>query len=198
MTASAKNSTAKDTRLTIVDAARSHIYQHGYATTSYANVAQETDLAKGNIQHYFKSKSQLLEAVIEQYLQGVKDQLANWSLDCGTAYDCIERFVSMVEDNAENLSLYGCPVGTLNSELGKDNRQEQALAKQVFDLYLRWLEARFRSFLSREEAELNAEHLMIMAQGASVIAHTYENPEVVHRQTKLMRQWLLEVCGGRA
>lgn len=184
------------TRLTIVGTAQSHIYHKGYGSTSYANVAHETKLGKGNIQYYFKSKDELLLSVIEQHIQEIRGQLENWSLDCGTAYDCIERFIGMVEDNAENLSLYGCPMGTLNSELGKNERHLQHQARAMFDLFLRWLEARFRSILPAEEARSQAEHLMVLAQGASLLAHAYEDPEIVRRQTALMRQWLAEVCDG--
>ncbi|MCG8125490.1 MAG: TetR/AcrR family transcriptional regulator, partial [Candidatus Thiodiazotropha taylori] len=106
------------TRLSIIDAARSHIYHKGFGATSYANIAQQTKLKKGNIQYHFKSKDDLLQAVIEQQIEGIREQLESWSLDCGTTYDCVERFIAMVDDNADNLARYGCPMGTLNSELG--------------------------------------------------------------------------------
>ena len=88
------------------------------------------------------------------------------------------------------------PIGTLNSELGKNDRLHQQQARSMFDLFLRWLEARFRSFLPPEQARSRAEQLMVMAQGASLLAHAYEDPEVVRRQAALMRQWLAEVCDG--
>jgi AcrR family transcriptional regulator len=189
-----KGSVKKPTRLNIIGAARNHIYRKGFNSTSYSNIAAETGLVKGNIQYHFKSKDDLLLAVIDQQLGEIKEQLEDWSLDCGTAYDCIERFIAMVEGNAKNLSLFGCPMGTLNSELGKGDRNQQQQARAMFDLFLRWLEARFRSILPRNEAGLRAEQLMAMAQGASVLAHAYEDPKVVRRQAKVMRQWLSEVC----
>ncbi|MCG7896182.1 MAG: TetR/AcrR family transcriptional regulator [Candidatus Thiodiazotropha taylori] len=182
------------TRLGIVEAARSHIYHKGFGATSYGNIAQQTKLTKGNIQYHFKSKEELLQAVIEQQIEGIREQLESWSLDCGTTYDCVERFIAMVDANADNLARYGCPMGTLNSELGKDHRQQQHQAKAMFELYLRWLEARFSAILPRESARVHAEQLMVMAQGASLMAHIHEDPEIVHRQSKLMREWLTEVC----
>jgi AcrR family transcriptional regulator len=184
------------TRLSIIDAARNHIYHKGYGATSYANIAQETNLKKGNIQYHFKSKDELLQAVIDQQITGIRQQLESWSLDCGTTYDCIERFITMVDDNADNLSQYGCPMGTLNSELGKDHREQQHQARSMFDLYLRWLEARFSAILPRETARARAEQLMVMAQGASLMAHIHADPEIVRRQATLMREWLAEVCAA--
>ncbi|MCG7964724.1 MAG: TetR/AcrR family transcriptional regulator [Candidatus Thiodiazotropha taylori] len=170
------------TRLSIIDAARSHIYHKGFGATSYANIAQQTKLRKGNIQYHFKSKDDLLQAVIEQQIEGIREQLESWSLDCGTTYDCVERFIAMVDDNADNLARYGCPMGTLNSELGKDHRQQQHQARTMFELYLRWLEARFSAILPRESARARAEQLMVMAQGASLMAHIHEDPEIVRMQ----------------
>ena len=189
-----KMPTKTSTKLTIIGAAQNHIYHKGFGSTSYADIANNTQLAKGNIQYHFKSKDDLLQAVVDQHIKGIREQLESWSLDCGTAYDCIERFITMVENNADSLALHGCPMGTLNSELGKDNRNLQHQARVMFDLFIRWLEARFRSILSREEAQARAEQLMVMAQGASLIAHAYEDPEVVRRQTMIMRQWLEGVC----
>ncbi|MCG7947750.1 MAG: TetR/AcrR family transcriptional regulator [Candidatus Thiodiazotropha taylori] len=182
------------TRLSIIDAARSHIYHKGFGATSYANIAQQTKLKKGNIQYHFKSKDDLLQAVIEQQIEGIREQLESWSLDCGTTYDCVERFIAMVDDNADNLARYGCPMGTLNSELGKDHRQQQHQARAMFELYLRWLEARFSAILPRESARARAEQLMVMAQGASLMAHIHEDPEIVRRQSIVMREWLTHVC----
>jgi AcrR family transcriptional regulator len=191
-----KPSTKQPTRLSIIDTARSQIYRKGFGSTSYANIARDSRVGKGNVQYHFKSKDDLLQAVIDQHVDGIRKQLESWSLDCGTAYDCIERFISMVEGNADELALYGCPMGTLNSELGKDDRSHQHQARLMFDLFLRWLEARFRSILPRQDARLRAEQLMVMAQGASLMAHAYEDPDVVHRQATLMRQWLAGVCDG--
>ncbi|MCG7900201.1 MAG: TetR/AcrR family transcriptional regulator [Candidatus Thiodiazotropha weberae] len=189
-----KRAVKQPTRLGIIDAARSHIYHKGFGATSYANIAQQTKLQKGNIQYHFKSKDELLQAVIEQQVEGIREQLESWSLDCGTTYDCVERFIAMVDDNADNLARYGCPMGTLNSELGKDHRKQQHQARAMFELYLRWLEARFSAILPRESARARAEQLMVMAQGASLMAHIHEDPEIVRRQSIVMREWLTEVC----
>jgi hypothetical protein len=85
-------------------------------------------------------------------------------------------------------------MGTLNSELGKDHREQQQQARSMFDLYLRWLEARFSAILPRDSARARAEQLMVMAQGASLMAHIREDPDIVHRQAALMREWLANVC----
>ncbi len=181
-------------RTAVVGAAHDLFYHQGYGATSYADIAKATGLGKGNIHYYFNSKDDILKAVAEQRIEAIRRLLSEWSLDCGTPYDCLERFISMVEDNAEDLSRYGCPMGTLNDELGKNNRELQETTREMFDLFLRWLEARFRAFMPTKRARENAEHLLVMAQGASVVAHSCKDPEIIRRRTKAMREWLADVC----
>ena len=178
----------------IIEAARDLFYHQGYGATSYADIAQETGFGKGNIHYYFNSKEDILRAVTQARMQMFKNVLQEWSLECGTPYDCLERFVDLLANNAENLSKFGCPIGTLNDELGKTNAALQEEARQMFDLFLRWLEARFKALFPPKQAREHAEHLLIMAQGISVLAHAYNDPALVKRQSKIVRRWLKDIC----
>ena len=182
------------TRTHIVEKARDLFYHQGYSATSYADIAKFTGVGKGNIHYHFNSKEDIVKAVAEQRAEAIRRLLEEWSMECGTPYDCIERFITMVEDNARDLSRYGCPMGTLNDELGKTDQNLQQSARTMFDLFLRWLEARFRAIVSPEVARLHAEHLIIMAQGASVLSHSYGDPEIVRRHVQTMRDWLAKIC----
>jgi TetR/AcrR family transcriptional regulator, transcriptional repressor for nem operon len=181
-------------RITIVEAARDLFYHQGYGATSYADIAKQTGLGKGNIHYYFNSKDDLLKAVVEQRIASIRALLEEWSLDCSTPYDCLDRFIDMVENSAKDLSRYRCPMGTLNDELGKNNQELQKTARDMFDLFLRWLEARVRALMQSKQAKEHAEHLMVMAQGVSVITHSYRDPELVRKQVKVMHRWLASIC----
>ena len=184
-------------RNAIVEAARDLFYHQGYDATSYADISERTGLGKGNIHYYFNAKEALLKAVAEHRVERIRGLLEEWSLDCGTPYDCLERFITMFERNAEDLANYGCPMGTLNDELGKNHRELQSSTREMFDLFLRWLEARFRAIEPKAAARAHAEHLMIMAQGISVVSHSYGDPGLVRRQANALREWLSAVCDKR-
>ena len=181
-------------RKEIVDTASSLFYQAGYGVTSYQEVAQACNLQKTNIQYHFKHKPDLLAAVIDHRIDEIRLLLEGWSLACDTPYNCIEKFILMIEGNAENLSLYGCPMGTLTDELGKSDPAFQKEAQKMFDLYLRWLEARFRAIYPPKVAKEYAQQLMVMAQGASVLSHVYGDPKIVIKHAKIMKDWLATVC----
>jgi len=57
---------ATDRRLEIVEAARQLFQEKEYEKTTIQDVMDQLGIAKGTIYHYFQSKDQLLEAVIEK------------------------------------------------------------------------------------------------------------------------------------
>ena len=143
---------AHSTRDNIVDVARDLFYRQGFDATSYGDIALQAKVGKGNVHYYFKSKDELLTAVVARRMSQISQLLEEWSLSCGTPYDCLARFVAMIENNGGDLIRYGCPMGTLNGELGKDHQALQAVSREMFDLFLRWLEARFLAIMPRAQA----------------------------------------------
>jgi AcrR family transcriptional regulator len=75
-------------RLEIISTARQLFLQHDYEHTSMKDIMDKLKIAKGTIYHYFKSKEELLEAVVEQIvddylseLQTVFDKIQGNALD---------------------------------------------------------------------------------------------------------------------
>jgi AcrR family transcriptional regulator len=64
-----KKNRRKDTRADLVADARQLILSHGYANTSVNTINARAGLSKGTFYHYFKSKSDLLDAVVDQLTQ---------------------------------------------------------------------------------------------------------------------------------
>lgn len=56
----------RNTRATLVSHARDLIVTRGYARTSVDTINQSAHLSKGTFYHYFKSKSEILDAVVDQ------------------------------------------------------------------------------------------------------------------------------------
>jgi AcrR family transcriptional regulator len=78
----------EERRLEIILAARELFETKDYETTTMQNVMDQLGIAKGTIYHYFKSKEELLEAVIEytvaEYItamQAIMDQTEGDALD---------------------------------------------------------------------------------------------------------------------
>jgi AcrR family transcriptional regulator len=59
---------AEERRKEILEAAREHFQKKGYESTTMQGLMQALNIAKGTIYHYFESKEEILEAVVEDLI----------------------------------------------------------------------------------------------------------------------------------
>lgn len=177
-------------RQRIVQVAMTLFHERGYAETSIADVAEHAGLLKGNLAYYFKTKTDLLKAVLQARQDEVFGNISGQLPQNASGQESLEQFLRMIEGQAQALSQMGCPVGTLASELGKNQPELQPHATQLLLNIQDWLVQQFvRSGLA-VDAGSHAEHLLSLLQGASVLAHVNKDPEVIFRQTAWARCWL--------
>jgi AcrR family transcriptional regulator len=62
-----------DTRARILDAALDVFSEHGFEGSSLQQIADRLDLTKAALYYYFRSKDELLEALVEPAITGVTD-----------------------------------------------------------------------------------------------------------------------------
>lgn len=187
-----ETSKGETARKRIVEAANSLIYQKGYNMTSLADVASNISITKGNLHYHFKSKEDLLEAVIDFRLQSIDDQLEQWDKEYDSAKSRLKRFVQMLLNEEQQLLRYGCPMGSLNVELGKSQQPLKCKSLTMFDRYLAWLEKQFKAIDSRRASSLSR-HLITMAQGAALMAYIYSDSAWLRRECKLISEWIDEL-----
>jgi len=183
-------SKSEKTRRRIIDAANQLFYKKGYNRTSFTDVVEMADVPRGNIYYYFKTKEDMLRAVIEHRLQIITTMLAEWDKNIKEPLDRLERFIQIMYDSTPALLESGCPMGSLNVELGKDQRKLQAESKRLFDLFQRWIARQFTDMGYPEEAHELSLQLLARGQGAIVIAQIYQDPGFLERSTKDINRWL--------
>lgn len=185
-------SKGEKTRADIVACAARLFYELGYERTSFSDIVAGAGVLRGNIYHYFKSKDDILKAVIEQHLDDFRALLAHWQTLHPTPQARLVEFVNMVVTREQTLTQFGCPIGSLNTELGKDRLDLQESARALFDLFRDWLAAQFQAMGHGEEAEALALHLLGRAQGIAVIAHVYRDAKLLQRETAHLEAWIGE------
>jgi TetR/AcrR family transcriptional regulator, transcriptional repressor for nem operon len=190
MTTNSVSPKGEKTRSDIVDCARQLFYEHGYDGTSFSDIVDASGLVRGNIYHYFKTKDDILKAVIEQHLADYRTLLAQWEQNSSDPKTRLLAFIEMVTGRKADLVKYGCPIGTLNSELAKDRRDLQQAARALFDLFRDWLAERFRELGETDEADALALHLLGRAQGVAVISHVYRDAKLLQNETRQLRDWI--------
>lgn len=183
-------SKGEKTRADIVDCARKLFYEHGYNGTSFTQIVDATGLFRGNIYHYFKTKDDILEAVVELYLEDYRALLKQWEQKHTDPRVRLHAFVGMIAGRKVELVEYGCPIGSLNTELGKDRQELQHAARALFELFREWLAVRFGELGYQQDADARALHLLGRVQGIAVISHVYQDKTLLGRELIQLKEWI--------
>ncbi|NRQ33071.1 TetR/AcrR family transcriptional regulator [Nonomuraea sp. NN258] len=178
------------TRDQIVESADRLFYHRGYEHTSFADIAAAVGLSRGNFYYHFKSKDAILDAVIESRLAGTRRMLEQWEDEQPTPGGRILRFVEIVLTNGPDIRRYGCPVGTLNTELAKLDHTLRDQARRLFTLFRDWLREQFTLLGHAEQADELAMHVLAFSQGVAVLSQAFGDEEFVRREVDRMRDWL--------
>lgn len=184
------SSKGEQTRTEIVEAARNLFYRKGYHHTSFTDIVEEAGVVRGNVYHYFKTKDGLLGAVIEQHMAGYKALLDTWAQEKTTPLKRLKRFTRMLIARSDDLSQFGCPIGTLSTELGKNPGNEPNPARALLDLFKGWLTGQFILMGFGDDAEKLGMHLLGRAQGISILTHVYRDTAWLADEVKQMEAWL--------
>ncbi|MBW6418637.1 TetR/AcrR family transcriptional regulator [Celeribacter sp. PS-C1] len=187
-----------DTRQKIVEAADTLFYEQGVGASSFADIAGAVGLSRGNFYHHFQSKDAILEAVIERRLTRTREMLAQWQRDGGTPRDRIVSFVQMLIANRAKIMAFGCPVGTLSTELAKLDHIAAPRAAEVFTLFLDWLEAQFQAAgFVPDRARALAHHAMMLAQGIATLAAAFKDETQLRQDVDDFTGWLDETLSSK-
>lgn len=183
-------SKGEQTRQDIITAAKALFYRRGYAHTSFSDIVDTTGIQRGNIYHYFKTKDEILAAVIDQRISEYQAVLNEWDQSYTDPRERLHCFVQMVAMNKGDLTRYGCPIGTLNTELGKETFELREAARALFDLFRDWLAEQFRLLGNARQARARALHLLGRTEGISIMGHVYNDPALIAAEVKVLQQWI--------
>lgn len=178
------------TRAHIVEAADRLFYRQGYEHTSFADIADVVQISRGNFYYYFKTKDEILDAVITARLAATRSMLEQWEIDGKTPADRIRSFIHILIANRNDIKRYGCPVGTLCSELAKLNHGSKAEANKLFTLFRTWLRRQFTLLGYKADADSLAMHLLARSQGVATLASTFHDESFIKQEVKQMCDWL--------
>jgi AcrR family transcriptional regulator len=187
----------KTTRDHIVEAADRLFYRHGYEHTSFSDIADAVRISRGNFYYYFKTKDEILDAVINIRLANTRAMLERWEIGGNHPADRIRSFIHILIAHRRDIKRHGCPVGTLCSELAKLNHAAQGDANRLFTLFRTWLRQQF-TLLGREvEADSLALHLLARSQGVATLANAFHDDKFIDEEVRRMCDWL-DACAENA
>jgi TetR/AcrR family transcriptional regulator, transcriptional repressor for nem operon len=178
------------TRDHIIKAADRLFYRQGYEHTSFSDIADVVQISRGNFYYHFKTKDEILDAVINARLASTRKTLKEWEIDGKTPADRIRSFVNILIANRTDIKRYGCPVGTLCTELAKLNHVSRGEANKVFTLFRTWLRRQFTLLGHESDADELAMHLLARSQGVATLASTFHEEKFIRREVQQMCDWL--------
>lgn len=178
------------TREQIVEAADQLFYQRGFDHTSFADIADAVQISRGNFYHHFKSKDEILDAVINVRLANTRSMLDRWEIEGKTPAGRIRSFINILIANRAKIKKYGCPVGTLCTELAKLGHPSQGEANELFTLFRAWLRRQFELLGRRPDADDLAMHVLARSQGVATLATAFRDERFIRQEVDLMFAWL--------
>jgi TetR/AcrR family transcriptional regulator, transcriptional repressor for nem operon len=172
----------------LVTSARDLLYEQGVQRTTLAQIAERADVPPGNVYYYYKTRDELVRAVIESRIATVRQVLSD--LDArGTPKARLKALAGTWDDAAPAVTEHGCPVGSLACELGKDDSELSAQAAGLMREILDWMERQFRE-LGRRDAPALAVTMLAGIQGAALLANTLRDEALFRREIKLIQRWV--------
>ncbi len=177
---------ANATREKIVGEADRLFYRQGYERTSFADIASAVRISRGNFYYHFRTKDEILDAVIERRLADTRDMLDQWETEETTPADRIRRFIEILIANRADIMAYGCPVGTLCAELAKLDHIAQGRAGEIFTLFRVWLRRQFELLGLASEADALAMHMLARSQGVATLASAFQDEDFIRSEVVQM------------
>jgi TetR/AcrR family transcriptional regulator, transcriptional repressor for nem operon len=185
------DSTAQDRggkRERLVASAGDLLHRNGVSATTLAQVAEAADVPVGNVYYYFKTKDDLVRAVIDarsDQVRAMLDSLQSRRSPGARLKALAHQWVVM----RELVARHGCPFGTLAAELDRGHDRLDGAATRPIGLILDWAEDQFRQ-LGRRDARDLAVAFFAGVQGAALLANALRDPDIMTSQVRHLERWI--------
>jgi AcrR family transcriptional regulator len=164
------------------------MHEQGVHPTTLAEVAERADVPAGNVYYYFKTKEDLVRAVVDDYVGQADALLAEFDRLRSPA----SRLKGLTRgwlDVADTVADHGCPVGSLCAELNRCDGPLGTAGAEILVRITEWCEAQFRQLGQRDARDL-ALALLSGIQGSALLANTFHDASIMKRQTRHLERWI--------
>ena len=101
----------------------------------------------------------------------------------------LKALVKVLTSARERIARYGCPIGSLCSELDKRDDELSSRAAAVFGRLISVAEAQFEQLGRRDAREL-AVTLIATHEGFALLANTLRDPDLVGTEARQLERWI--------
>jgi TetR/AcrR family transcriptional regulator, transcriptional repressor for nem operon len=172
----------------LVASAADLLHRQGVQRTTLAEIAQGADVPAGNVYYYFKTRDELVQAVIESQVQEVEALLTQ--LDArATPKARLKALAETWTRNGPMVVEHGCPLGGLSYELHKHDAELGADAARPLRTLLEWAEGQFRELKQRNPRAVAVTFLSAI-QGAALLANAFADEQLLKQEIRRIERWV--------
>jgi TetR/AcrR family transcriptional regulator, transcriptional repressor for nem operon len=173
----------------LIAAACQLLHEQGVETTTLGDIARVADVPPGNVYYYFKTKDEIIEAVVEFHLHTIRATLASIESSHRTPKSRLKALVKVLSEQRDLIADYGCPQGSLCSELNKRGPGHDHIAAELMRVPLTWVEDQFRLMGRRDASDL-ALTLIATYQGTALLTNTLSDSTLMIRESRRLARWI--------
>src|SRR5712692_278434 len=122
----------------LISAAAELLYRQGVQATTLAAIADAADVPPGNVYYYFKTRDDLVRAVVDaraQEIASVLDALGKRP----NPRSRLKALARTWSDQRDLVAESGCAIGSLCMELNKQDRDLEHQSSQQFAPLIEWV-----------------------------------------------------------
>ena len=142
----------------------------------------------GNVYYYFKTKNDIVRAVVETHLEQANAMLAAIDGAYPTPRERLKAVFGALTRQSELIAQYGCPSGSLCTELDK-RADGPGMAAELMRVPVDWAARQFRA-MGRSDGRDLAIELIARYQGTALLANTFRDPGLMDREAARVAQWI--------
>lgn len=187
------------TRELIITTMQTLMYQNGYLNTSLSQIMATSNVGKGQLYHYFKSKKEIGLAATANLLDIWRKELFHDILD--SKIDPETKLTKMLEwffqfHDKQTKPYYGCPIGNLIIELSTQDEEFRQLLLTFINEWTNKLIVVIQSInptLEKEQRLQIANHLISCLQGSILLLKVHQDTAYI---TQTINQLKLDLSAN--
>jgi TetR/AcrR family transcriptional regulator, transcriptional repressor for nem operon len=174
----------------LIAAAVQLLHQRGIERTTLADIANLAEVPPGNVYYYFKTKDDVIAAVVAAHADQVSSALAAIDARFRSPRSRLKALVQELAGQSEIVARYGCPLGSLCSELDKRLDAPDFAGAKLMLLIIDWAEAQFRDLGQGSQSRALAMDMLAAYEGGALLANTMRDPKVLSDASRRIDRWI--------
>jgi TetR/AcrR family transcriptional repressor of nem operon len=190
------------TKERLLDVAQELMLAKGFTATTIDDVCEAAEVTKGCFFHYFESKGQLGQEVLERFCASGRQMHEAF---CGKETDPLKRVYRYIDGAIQMMSdpamSKGCLLGLFAQELSDTNPQIRRACKCAFDDWAKGFgkelaraKATYAPRAAFEPREL-AEHLIAVMEGSMILGKARHDMAIVAQNLRHFRAYVKSLFG---